>query len=294
MYSCSPECCELNMEEVAPRVYAASFYPGINVGFIVTEDGAIAVDAPPLPSDAIEWRATIEQVAGGPIRYLILTDPHPDRLIGTGWMEAPIVAGRQTLQYLLEGGEPLWRAMIEEWAHRRPDVEHVEKARPVLPEILVAGRITLHGSQPVTVESVAGAAPGSVWVRLLAQEVLFTGDTVVVGSHPPLSRAPDTQAWLRTLVELRRARSPAQHIVPGRGPVCDKDATRSMSQYIQQVRRRVRSVHAAGGNRGDLAALVPEFLSFFPIAEERERVQRRVRAGLERVYEELRPQKNTG
>jgi len=279
------------MEEIAPGVYVSSFYPGINVGFVVTDDGVIAVDTPPLPADAWAWREHVLKATGSPLRYVVLTDHHLDRLIGVGWLGAPVIAGRGTLRRLQEGGESFWRAAIEEWARLRPDVEGLGRVRPVLPEVTVAGRITLHGSPPVVVEAVAGAAPGSVWVWLPRQEVLFAGDTVVVGVHPPLAETPDSGAWLKTLVRLRRARFPARLIVPGRGPVCGKEATRGLSEYIRCVRRRIRSVHTAGGSRGDLSALVAEFLPLFPAeGEERERMQRRIRASLERVYEELQPE----
>jgi glyoxylase-like metal-dependent hydrolase (beta-lactamase superfamily II) len=160
----------------------------------------------------------------------------------------------------------------------------------VFPEVAVAGSINLQVSPSVIVEAVAGAAAGSVWVRLPEQEVLFVGDSVVVGQHPYLAGATDTRAWLKTLVELRRARFPVRLIVPGRGPVCGKEDTLPLSDYIQRARRRVRSIHYAGGGRGDLVGLMVEFLSMFPVGDaEQERVQRDVRDGLERVYEELQP-----
>jgi len=281
------------MEQIAPGIYVSQAYPGINVGFVVTADGAVAVDAPPLPADAIAWRQRILDVTGGPIRCVVLTDDHPDRLIGVGWLGAPVVAGRGTLQRLAEGGESLWRATIEDWLRRRPDAEELERATRVMPEIAVAGAITLHSSTPVVVEAVAGAAPGSVWVRLPEHEVLFTGDAVVVGSHPRLAEAPDTRAWLGTLVELRRARFPARTIVPGRGPVGGKDSSRDVSEYIQLARRRIRSLHNAGAGRGEVAGLTAEFLARFPITgeQDRARITRQVQAGLERVFEELRAER---
>ena len=279
------------MEEIAPDVYISTFYPGINVGFVVTDGGAVAVDAPPLPADARAWRKQILQTAGGPIRYAVLTDPHPDRLLGLGWLRAPVVVGTYTLRWFKEGGETLWRSVFEEWGRRQPEGKDLEL--PPFPslEVAVDGRMTLHGSTPVVVGSVAGASPGSIWVRLPQQEVLFAGDTVVVGTHPRLAAASDTRAWLETLVELRRARFPARLIVPGRGPVSQKEDTRPLSEYIQQVRRRIRSLHAGGGRRADLVRLVPEFLSLFPVKEEeRGWIQQEVQAGLERVFDELAPE----
>jgi cyclase len=278
------------MEEIAPGVYVSTFYPGINVGLVCTDEGAVVVDAPPLPADARSWQERVLKVAGGPIRYAVLTDDHPDRLLGTGWMNAPVIAGRGSLQRLRDGGEALWRSAVEDWVRRHGGAEQLARARPVLPEIAVVGRVTIHSSPPVLVESVSGATAGSVSVLLPEHGVLFAGDTVVSNAHPSLTEAPDTRAWLETLVEVRRARFAASIIVPGRGPVGDKDSTRPLSEYIQLARRRIRSVHASGGGRGDLVELVAEFLPLFPVeAENREWVQRQIRAGLEHVLEELRP-----
>ena len=58
--------------------------------------------------------------------------------------------------------------------------------------------------QVLSIKTVAGAAPGSVWVFLPERDVLFAGDTVVVGTHPPMEATPDTKAWLDTLKGLRR------------------------------------------------------------------------------------------
>ncbi len=278
----------MDTKQITPNVTLATFYPGVNVAWIRTERGAIAVDAPPQPSDARSWRESIVQQAGS-IRYVILTDSHLDRLLGAGLLGAPVIAGLATLRRLQEGGEIFWRAAVEEWARRWPGVENLPSPRSFLPQISVNGSITLHESPPVVIESVRGATPGSVWARLPTQRVVLTGDTVVVGDHPLLSEAPDTAEWLRTLVELRRERFPADTVVPGRGAVGNKEITRDMSTYIQLIRRRVRSVHNANGSRGDLVGLVAELLAFFPVPpERREAVQRQVRADLERVFEELR------
>lgn len=42
--------------------------------------------------------------------------------------------------------------------------------------------------------------------------------------------------------------------------------------------------------RADMEALVAEVLPLFPALEEREAVQRRIKAGLDRLYEELWPE----
>ncbi len=279
------------MREIAPNVYVSTFYPGINVGCICTADGVVAVDAPLRREDALAWRDEMRRVTGLPIRWLVLTDSCLDRLTGAAWMGVPVIAGRGALRRFQEGGEAGWRLAIEEWARRRPGAVEWETVRLPVPQLAVAGRLTLHTSPLAVIELVAGPAVGSIWLRLPELGIVFAGDVVVCGAIPPLSASPDTRAWLKTLVEMRRERFRVAQIVPGRGPVCDKAATTRQSEYMQRMRRRVRSLHLTGGRRDELAGLMDEFLRFFPpAAEDQEWARREVLASLERLYDELSPQ----
>jgi glyoxylase-like metal-dependent hydrolase (beta-lactamase superfamily II) len=280
------------MKEIAPNVYASTEYPGVNVGFIVMPAGVVAVDGPTLPQDARAWRQQIEKTAGGPILYLVLTDAHPDRLLSARLLEVPIVAARGTYERAFAYTEGFWRSVVEGWARRFPEAAgDLVGASIALPEILLTESLTLYkGGMPLTVNHVAGAAPGSAWVHLPEQGVLFAGDTLVVDSHPFLDAAPNTKAWLNTLTSLRRARFSEMTIVPGRGPLCDQSDTRPLSEYIALARRRMRSLGRAGEKRVDVTPAVTEMLPLFPVPEgERDLVQRRIKAGLTHVHEELYP-----
>ena len=287
------------MKKIAPNIYASTEYPGVNVGFIAMPAGAIAVDAPTLPGDARAWRQQIMETAGGPILYVVLTDSQPDRLLSAGVLcgsrETPIVAARQVYERASAYTNGFWRGVVDGWARRYTEAASDLAGTPiVLPEIMFTSRLTLHkGGVDVTVKHVAGSAPGSAWLHLQSaysdQDVLFAGDTLVADNHPFLNAAPDTKAWLKTLAELRRPRFSKTIIVPGRGPLCDQAASRPLSDYIALARRRVRSLRTTGQARVDVSALVDEMLPLFPVSDdERELVQRRIKAGLDRLYEELR------
>jgi glyoxylase-like metal-dependent hydrolase (beta-lactamase superfamily II) len=281
------------MERIASNVYASTSYPGINVGFIVLPAGVIAIDAPTLPRDARAWRKQILKTAEGPILYVILTDGHPDRLLSAGLLGAPVVATWAAYERASAYTDGFWRGVVEGWTRRYPEmVEELMGSRGVLPEILFTSDLTLHkGGVDVTVTQVAGAALGSAWVRLAEQDVLFAGDTVVVGRPPIMSATSDSKAWLSTLSLLRRPRFAETRIVPGRGGLCGPDATRQLSDYISLARRRVRSLHSSGQARADIGALVAEMSSVFPVSdEESDLAQRSIKAGLDRLYEELRPE----
>jgi glyoxylase-like metal-dependent hydrolase (beta-lactamase superfamily II) len=279
------------MKEIAPSIYASTEYPGVNVGFIAMPAGAIAVDAPTLPQDARDWRQQVVDAAGGPILYVLLTDTHPDRLLGAAELGAPIVATREAYEQASAYTEGFWRGVVDAWARYHPEAaDDLASARIVLPEILFTADVTLRkGGVDLTVTRIAGAAPGSAWLYLPGPDVLFSGDTMVAEAHPYMAAAPDTEAWLKTLRTLRRPRFSKTRVFPGRGELCDGAASRQLSDYIALARRRVRSLHLAGRPRADTARLVAEFLPRFPTPDEaRARVQRRIKAGLDRVYEELR------
>ncbi|MGD1992294.1 MAG: hypothetical protein PVI59_03790 [Anaerolineae bacterium] len=283
----------MKIQNVAPNMYVSTFYPGINVSFVLTDAGPVAVDAPLLPEDAEAWRRQIIHVAGKPIRNVILTDHRLERALSAGRLNAPIVAGRRTFELLQELGDDARSDTLEIWAKDHPQAAiELEDQKIVLPEVTVDGRVLLHGRPEIVVESVNGAAPGSVWARLVEERVLIAGDTVVGDVHPVLDAASDTRAWLRTLAKVRRAYFTGDTIIPGRGSVCSKADTRAVSEYIQRARRRIRSIHASERDRSDIASLIMEFLALFPTDDvDQERIERRIQLGLEHVFEELRPER---
>ncbi|MGB9870180.1 MAG: MBL fold metallo-hydrolase [Anaerolineae bacterium] len=278
------------MEEIAPGVYVSSVYPGINVGLVVTGRWVIAVDAPPFPSDHQAWRKAARAI-GRPIRYLILTDDHPDRLLGALWVGVPVIAGRGTWQKIRERGDGLLQALVEDWNRRYaslgkplpfPDLERVP-----LPELVVEGRITLEDDVAVSVESAPGPSAGSVWVWLPRQAVLFTGDGVV-HRHPLLSESPSPNRWLEALTRLEEGSPPAQVVVPGRGPLGGPEVANPLVGYLRHARQQLQAA-LARGKSPDLTAVAEDLLQRFPPPErERERLLSQIRAGLEHWLEEMR------
>jgi glyoxylase-like metal-dependent hydrolase (beta-lactamase superfamily II) len=160
---------------------------------------------------------------------------------------------------------------------------------PILPEILFSDSLTLHrAGGDVTIERIEGAAPGSAWIKPWDADVLFTGDTLVVGRPPVMDETPDTKAWLNTLNKLRRPGFAGTTLVPGRGPLSDQSETHALSEYIRVARRRVRSLHRAGRPRDDVTKFINKLLSIYTLSDaERDQLRRCVRNGLKQVYDEL-------
>jgi len=280
------------MKQIAPNVYVSTDYSHVNVACVVGPEGVVALDAPTLPGDALDWRQRILALDAGPIVYTALTDTHPHRLLCAGLFEAPIVASLTAYELASEYTRGSWRNVIRRLRSRHPGQETIlNDMEPVLPEILFSHTLTMHkAGVDVTIERIEGAAPGSAWVDLRGHDVLFVGDTLVVGRPPVMDETPDTGAWLDTLTMLRRPRFADVTLVPGRGPLSGQSATEPVSEYIRLARRRVRSLHRAGRPREDVTEFTNELLSVFSLSdEEQDRYRRRARNGLKQVYDELAP-----
>jgi glyoxylase-like metal-dependent hydrolase (beta-lactamase superfamily II) len=163
-----------------------------------------------------------------------------------------------------------------------------------LPQLTVSNgsTLTLHLSKPrIVVRPVVGATPGSLWVELPDQGVVFAGDVVTQHTHPFMLEA-NTAIWLERLAELRAADYFAAKIVPGRGRGYKRADAQPLIDYLNEMRKRVKQLLTERRGKFDAAELLPEFLDWFPIPDdEHERIQRRIRTGLERLSEELKMEK---
>ncbi len=285
------------MDKLTPHVYVESGYRGSTVGAILTPDGVICVDTPLLPAEARHWRERIASITDAPITYTIYTDGHRDRVLGTQWLGGKVVAHEATWEKLRSYGDAIRQQVIEFLAHHHALEAAEELSRSLqlaLPDLTVSagGTLTLCIGRPqVVVRPVGGATPASLWVELPDQGVAFAGDLVTQNTHPFMSEA-HTAVWLERLAELRDTAFFAAKIVPGRGGSYRRSDVQKTQDYLTDMRTRVRAVMTERRGKFDAGELIGEFVTRFPIPDdEHERVQRRVRTGLEKVYEELKSEK---
>jgi glyoxylase-like metal-dependent hydrolase (beta-lactamase superfamily II) len=280
------------MDKIANSVYVSSSYRGVTVGAIVTSAGVIGVDAPMLPGDARDWAARIAATTRQPIRYVVNTDAHRDRVLGQQWLGGSVVATEPCAERMRGYGDAFRQQVADFLSHHgAPEAadEIALNLHIVQPQLSFTGRLVLHVGEPrVEVWHVGGANPGSAWVVVPDAGVVFTGDLLTLNVHPVMSEA-DTRVWLERLAELRKPSFSIRRIVPGRGPAARKTETQAMSRFLRDVRSKVRALIAARKPKSEVGTLVSGLLSRFPIPDgERERIQRRIRAGLEHVYDELK------
>jgi glyoxylase-like metal-dependent hydrolase (beta-lactamase superfamily II) len=273
------------MQEIAPGIFVESAYPPYNLGLIVTDHGPIVIDIPPRPSYAWAWQQQVEEIAGKP-RYAVLTDASLERQIAASLWDVPIIAGEAMLRALIAYDERAWRETLQFYITQHPEeVDELLRIKPHPPTLTLDKHFLLHyHTPPLEFESVAGGAPGSLWLTMPELGLFFAGDTIVVDEPALLERTPDSKAWLNTLSNLAR-RTTVRNIVPGRGKapiqLSDIEAQR---EFMRVMRRTARSL--AGNNNFRLIQCAQDLGQTFYNAQGQKAV-RRIRIGLEHLVAEI-------
>jgi glyoxylase-like metal-dependent hydrolase (beta-lactamase superfamily II) len=158
--------------------------------------------------------------------------------------------------------------------------------RIVPPQITFSKELALlKGDREIVVRHMAGQSAGAAWVLLPETGVVFTGDSVVVDTHPRLAEA-DFDAWMANLDELRKARYPAKTIVPGRGKPLNKDGVKYTVDYLRSARKKLEALAKGSRSRSEAATIAHELLKHFPVPDsQRELIARRVRVEVEHWYD---------
>jgi len=278
------------MQQIAERIYVETTYYGGNVGCVITEKGPILIDTPMLPRESRHWRDQISRLTSFPVRYIINTDYREEHILGNSFFDAPVIGHELMWERISGYGDGFWQQMAS--LLEPIDVEaaaEIEQSKLVLPRITFTERmIVFTGTSPLRLIHLGGHTPATIAVYLPDEQIAFIGNNVVWDVLPVLTQA-DTRQWLQALTVIRKMR--VKTLVPGHGPVCDTSVTHSLSRYLRLIRDRVRRHFQAGRSKSELSSLVAELVDAFPVSDaEQDGLRSRIKANLDRVYDEMKSQ----
>ena len=157
----------------------------------------------------------------------------------------------------------------------------------IVPNITFSHRLDIvRGGRDIRIIKVGGHTAATSVVWLPNERLLFVGDAVWVDQHPYMAQA-NSKEWLDGLTFIRKLK--ADRILPGRGPVCGREATERMSEYIRFMRHRVRVNHRQARNKQEtVAAVVREMSGWFPIAPAvKSKTESQIKQGIGRIWNEM-------
>jgi glyoxylase-like metal-dependent hydrolase (beta-lactamase superfamily II) len=229
-----------------------------NVGFVVTDEGVVVVDALASPLQGRRLVAAIRSVTERPIRWLILTHHHPDHHFGAVALRragARVLAHPDRTTLVAEAGE---QPLIEDWTRvvGEAQMRGFEMAND--PDVSVDSDTTLAlgGREIVIVAPGPAHTPGDLVVWLPGERILFAGDLLIEDGVTMVVDG-DSGVLLEALERMERLRPDV--VVPGHGRISqDPPPLLALTRtYLEGVRETMRRAVAEGQSMNRLLASLP-------------------------------------
>ncbi len=276
------------MREISPGVFVETDQRGANYGAVLTTDGFIIIDTPIVPKQAVAFRDELQRVGGGkPCLYIINTDHHRGHIVGNQFfVPTPVIAHDIAWKHMKGYGDNFKQRVVDSFK-KEPEIQaQFGEIHIVVPKITFSHRLdVVRGGRDLRIIKVGGhtAATSVIWMP--NERILFVGDAVWVDQHPYMAQA-NSKEWLDGLTYIRKFK--ADQIVPGRGPVCGRDATERMSEYIRYMRARVRTFHRQGKTKQEtVQTVLREVVGWFPISPAlKSKTESQIKQGIGRIWNE--------
>ena len=226
------------MQQITKNVFGGKDYKGCNPGYVMTSEGAVVIDTPQLATKAVAMREEI--LKKGPIRFLINTESHIDHIFGNHFFAGlcPVVGHKDILDHfwtVISSGDPysysveLIKNLDPGGMALMPPKEGYIVNKPV---IVFYDRLTLRvGEHVFELFNLPGHTKGQTAVYVPKEKTVFVGDTIFCECQTWLQSA-DPDRWLKSLDFLKTL--DVDYIVPGHGPICNKDYIAKQSAFIRE------------------------------------------------------------
>jgi len=226
---------------------------GGNIGVLAGDQGVLLIDAewPQLHDKVL---AAVAKVSKQPIRYLVNTHWHWDHVGGDGsFGKAGVVlfSSAQTRDYIEKAQASKASPAGSPYA---PDPA-------AIPVVTVDNGVKFHLSgQTVEIIHVPPAhTNGDLIVRFVEADIIQTGDTFFHGFYPDIDQphGGTIDGMIALYDTLYKMSGPNTKIIPGHGPVANRQDVREYQEMLREVRKRVAKAVDAGMTEEQLVAAHP-------------------------------------
>ena len=264
-----------------------------NAGLVLADDASLLIDT------LFDLRLTREMLDAmrpmtdaRPIRQVLNTHGNGDHWFGNELVpaDAEIVASQAALEEMREVPPELLAALMQVEADENLSafVRHAfgsfrfDGIEVRLPTRTFTGSLTLDvaGRRVELLELGPAHTRGDVIAHVPEARTVFTGDILFIGGTPIVWAGPVSN-WVRACEHIEHL--DVDTIVPGHGPVTDKDGTRQVRRYLEYIRAEAAERHRAGMSAME-AALDIDLGPFSDWGD-----QERIVVNVDTVYAELDP-----
>lgn len=238
---------EVKATRITDKFYTLEGQGG-TIGVLIGPDGVFMVDTQFAPlSEKIA--AAIRQLTPQPIRFVVNTHLHGDHTGGDenfGKMGATIIA-RDELRFRL--------------AHPNPGASGapgVPMPAAGLPRMTYRGALTMHlnGEEIRLIAAPRAHTDGDTMVYFPGLDIIMTGDFYRSVQYPNADRANGgtVQGLIDALGAVVGRSGPTTKIIPGHGPIVDRNAVAANRDLAITIRDRVAKLVAEGKSEEEVVA----------------------------------------
>lgn len=279
------------MKKLHKNVYLNVTSDGVNIGCVAGDDALVLIDLPQDPMETSAWREALRAEFGErPIRAILYTSS--DRLNSESLAVVNATAMLNDAAYAqmappqeapaLQVLEPMSMPLIRELGST-PQLTFSQ-----------AASVIVGTKQPtyIDIQHQGGYTSDACFVTVREAGILFAGDHVAIGQPPVLAQG-NFEHWQTVLANLKKVKNVTM-VVPGRGPTgVPATAGDETLEFIKTATSKVKALVRSNRSRSDVGALVPEMMALYSKKGAKtngnaDAVQRYVRAGLERIYDDLK------
>ena len=241
---------EIKTTPLAPDFWTLEGAGG-TISVLAGADGILLVDSQfaPLTDKLV---AAIRRVSDKPIRFLVDTHVHPDHVGGNenfAKLGATIFA-RDQLRYRLEHPNP-----AADGTPGKP------AAAAALPVVTYNASLSIHvdGEDVRLLPVLAAHTDGDTVISFPGHDILAVGDIFRSVGHPyaDLANGGSLAGILEGLSEIVDRAGPATRIIPGHGPIVDRNAVLAQRDLILAVHGKVQKLVEQGKTLDEAIAARP-------------------------------------
>jgi len=241
---------EIKATQLAPDFWTLEGQGG-TISVLAGNDGLLLVDSQfaPLTDKLV---AAIRKISDKPVRFLVDTHVHPDHVGGNAnfaKLGATIFA-RDQLRWRMEHPNPT--------ADGTPGKPASDQALPV---VTYNASLSIHfdGEDVRLLPVVAAHTDGDTVVSFPGHDIIAAGDIFRSVGYPyvDLASGGTLAGILEGLSEIADRSGPATKIIPGHGPIVDRNAVLAQRDLILAVRARVQKLIEQGKTIDEAVAAHP-------------------------------------
>lgn len=242
---------EIKTQKVAEGIYMLTGEGG-NIGVSVGADGVFMIDDQFAPlSEKI--KAAVAALSDQPIRFLINTHWHYDH---TGGNERFANEGVTIVAH-----HNVRKRMAVDTAIAAFGSVVPASPKAALPALTFNDNLTLHlnGDEARVIHYKNSHTDGDSLIHFVNANVIHTGDLWFNGIYPfvDISSGGSVSGAIKTIKSILALADDATRIIPGHGPLGDKQAMRDYLAMLETVSGRMAKLIAAGKSIDEIVALKP-------------------------------------